>query len=167
MSNHGCPRWPCTLKKKNPVLRAGPARALSIAVSYLEGDAHTWFQTYTFANEVRPWAELKEALLKRFNPLDKTLAARDKLARWRQVKDVTSFNRDFLQISLDIPNITEAKKLDRYTRGLKPHIWEPLCTKTYESLEYCMTYALKVEASKRGNYQRTPGPSGATGPRCQ
>ena len=132
-------------------------RAFAVAVSYLEGDAHTWFQTYKTANQVDTWEDLKEALLKRFNPLDKTLAARDKLARWRQVKDVASFNRDFLHILLDIPNIAEAEKLDRYTRGLKPHIWEPLCTKTYETLEQCMTDALKVEAAKRGTNQRTTG----------
>lgn len=148
-------------------------RAFAVAVSYLEGDAHTWFQTYKTTNEVRTWEELKEALLKRFNPLDKTLAARDKLARWRQVKDVSAFNRDFLQILLDIPDISEAEKLDRYTRGLKSHLWEPLCTKTYETLEQCMTDALKVEAAKRGNNQRINtsfrgkpaaiGPSGSNG----
>ena len=137
-----------------------PDRAFAVAVSYLEGDAHTWYQTYKTTRNVATWEELKEALLKRFNPLDKALAARDKLARWRQVKDVTSFNRDFRQILLDIPDISEAEKLDRYTRALKSHIWEPLCTKNYETLEDCMTDALKVEAAKRGSKQRSPGQFG-------
>ncbi len=124
-------------------------------MSYLEGDAHKWFQTYRVIGGIDTWPELREALLKRFNPLDRTLAARDKLAKWRQVRDVASFNRDFRQILLDIPSITEAEKLDRYTRGLKQAIWEPLCTKDYETLEECMTDALRVEAAKRGSRQRS------------
>lgn len=39
-------------------------------------------------------------------------------------KDVATFNDDFLKIILDIPNISMEEQLDRYSRGLKPHIWK-------------------------------------------
>ncbi len=54
---------------------------------------------------------------------------RDKLARWKQTKDVSSFNEDFQKILLDIPTITIEEQLDRYARGLKTYIWKELCTK--------------------------------------
>lgn len=138
-----------------------PDRAFAVAMSYLEGDAYTWFETYKSTTNIETWELMRDALLERFNPLDKALVARDKLAKWRQIKDVTTYNRDFRQILLDIPDITETEKLDRYTRGLKQYIWEPLCINKYDTLEQCMTDALKVEAAKRGSKQRMSVQSGS------
>lgn len=141
-----------------------PERAFTIAVSYLEGDAYTWWDSYKKTQPITSWQELRTALLARFSPLNKTLAARDKLSKWRQLKDVATYNSDFLQILLDIPDITEAEKLDRYCRGLKTYIWESLCTKEYQKVESVMTDALKVEAAKKGsrvtnNTNTRPGPA--------
>lgn len=91
---------------------------------------------------------MKAALVKRFSPLHKTLSARNKLATWRQLKDVSAISTDFLRIVLDIPEITEYEKMDRYSRGLKSHIWETLCTKEYNPLQAIMAGALKVEAAE-------------------
>ncbi|GAB0492695.1 hypothetical protein MMPV_003964 [Pyropia vietnamensis] len=101
-------------------------------------------------SEVRDWRALREALKNRFNPLNKVQGARDLLHKWKQVKDVSSYNKSFQSIILDIPDITVAEIVDRYSRGLKPYIWEVLCLKQYESLEAIMLDALKVEAAKRG-----------------
>jgi hypothetical protein len=62
--------------------------AFSIAITYLSGDAHDWF----IANQMAATAAgypmvartaLIEAISKRFNPLNKTKLARDKLSHWR------------------------------------------------------------------------------------
>ncbi|GAB0493809.1 hypothetical protein MMPV_005095 [Pyropia vietnamensis] len=107
--------------------------------------------SYSARSEVRDWQTLREALKNRFNPLNKVQAARDLLHKWKQVKDVSSYNKSFQSIILDIPDITVAEIVDRYSRGLKPYyIWEVLCLKQYESLEAIMLDALKVEAAKRG-----------------
>ncbi len=45
----------------------------------------------------------------------------DKLAKWKHLKDVATFNDDFQRIILDIPNIREDEQIDRYTRSLKSH----------------------------------------------
>ena len=75
------------------------------------------------------WPKLQEALIARFETLNKIKIARDKLAGWKQIKDVSSFNEDFQKILLDIPTITIEEQLDRYARGLKTYIWKELCTK--------------------------------------
>jgi hypothetical protein len=49
-----------------------------------------------------------------FSPLNKTKRARDKLSRWRQIKDVQTYNTDFLKIIIDIPGIGLYEQLDRY-----------------------------------------------------
>ena len=57
--------------------------------------------------------------MKCFQPLKKTKIARDKLAKWRQLENVSSFDEEFLRILLDIPNLSEEKQIDRYIRALK------------------------------------------------
>lgn len=66
------------------------------------------------------------------------------------MKDVTSYKKSFQSITLDIPDITTAEQIDRYSRGLKGYIWEALCLKQYDTLDAVMRDTLKVEAAKRG-----------------
>ena len=126
--------------------------AMIIAVSYLEGSAHEWWIGHSQTPEgqlVQTWSSLKDALSVRFETLNKSKIARDKLAKWRQVKDVSTFNDDFQRIILDIPNISIEEQIDRYTRGLKPYIWRELCTREYTSLNTAMRDAERVESAHR------------------
>ncbi|GAB0498074.1 hypothetical protein MMPV_009415 [Pyropia vietnamensis] len=132
------------------VAKANPAEALHLAVSYLQGEAFAWWQAHAAKSQVQDWGTLREALKIRFNPLNKIQAARDLLHKWKQMKDVTSYNKSFQAIVLDIPDITVAEQIDRYSRGLKSYIWEVLCLKHYDTLDLIMLDALKVEAAKRG-----------------
>jgi len=134
--------------------------SLQIAVSYLEGAAHEWWIVYQNSVEghlITNWTQLIPALRNRFETLNKTKIARGKLAKWKQVKDVASFNDDFLKIILDIPNISMEEQLDRYSRGLKPHIWKELCTRDYENLTDAMRDAERVESAHKRLGSRGPG----------
>lgn len=132
--------------------------ALNIAVSYLHDGAHEWWMVYqqSEGSSVRTWSALKEALVARFDVLNKEKIARDKLAKWRQIKDVVSFNEDFQKIILEIPGISVEEQIDRYTRGLKPYIWRELCTKDYKKLADAMRDAERIESAHRrgGNLVR-------------
>lgn len=95
-----------------------PEEAMYIAISYLEATVHEWWIVYQLTEEgqrIDTWDKLKSALLKLFQPLNNEKLARDKLAKWKQVKDVSTFNEDFLRIILDIPNIINEEQMDRYT----------------------------------------------------
>lgn len=139
-----------------------PKDACRIACTYLDGEAFTWWHSYSQSTTVPNWTALRTALLRRFSPLNKIQAARDKLHSWRQIKDVGTFNRTFLSVVMDIPDITEAEKIDRYSRGLKRDIWQALCLKTYIDLESLMTDALRIEAAKAGAF-RVPNPTNTPG----
>ena len=134
-------------------LRDTPLRdTLHVAASYLEGSAHEWWIVHRSTEQgraVTDWSGLRDALIKRFEPVNKEKAARDKLAKWKQVRDVSAFNEDFLQIILNIPNISVEEQIDRYTRGLKPYIWKELCTKDYTELSEAMRDAERIEAAHR------------------
>ena len=83
--------------------------AHKIAVSYFEGLAHEWWIVFRETYEgkaIQTWNQLQLALIRRFDTLNKVKIARDKLAKWKQIKDVPSFNDDFQRILLGIPNIS-------------------------------------------------------------
>ena len=67
--------------------------------------------------------------------------ARDKLATSKQVRDISSFNAEILRIFLEIPNMSEEEKIDRYTRALKPYAWKKMCTKDLSGLSETMADA--------------------------
>ena len=135
--------------------------SMNIALSYLTGNAHEWWIVYSKTSDgesIQSWEGLKQALVYRFETLNKEKIARDKLARWKQVKDVSSFNEDFNKILLDIPDIGMNDQIDRYSRGLKSYIWNALCIKEYSKLSDLMRDAERVESAYRGQGTR---PSGA------
>ena len=66
--------------------------------------------------KIDTWPQLQCALVSRFDTLNKEKVERDKLAIWRQIKEVKTFNDDLQKIILDIPNISVDERIDRYTR---------------------------------------------------
>ena len=150
--------------------------ALALAVTYISGDAHEWWLAHCKTVHPTPtqWEELRNAILIRYNPLNKVKIARDKLSRWRQMKDVEIFSRDFLKLVLEIPYISMDEQIDRYSRALKPYIWKELCTKEYTDLSQLMKDAERVEAAHRGGMRNSkyyhqstnepPGSGASNGP---
>ena len=137
-----------------------------VALSYLTGNAHEWWIVYEKTAEgqtVQSWGALRNALIHRFETLNKEKIARDKLARWKQVKDVPTFNDDFNKILLDIPDIGVKDQIDRYSRGLKSYIWKALCTKEYETLADLMRDAERVESAYRRSSMRPNGGTSKSG----
>ena len=65
---------------------------------------------------ITTWTQLKDALISRFDTMNREKFDREKLSKWKQLKDATSFNEDFQKIIMDIPNINIDKQIDRYTR---------------------------------------------------
>lgn len=112
-----------------------PAEAYQITRTYQDGEAFAWWHLHSSTTPVANWETLRAALIRRFSPLNKAQAARNKLHLWRQIKDGGTLKKSFLSIILDIPDITEDKKIDCYSRRLKRNTWEPLCTKKYSDLE--------------------------------
>ncbi len=92
---------------------------------------------------------IQEALIRRLETLNKIKIARDKLARRKQIKDVSSLNENFQKILFDIAAINIEEQLDRYARGLKTDIWRELCTKEYSSLIELTHDSERVEIADR------------------
>ncbi len=98
---------------------------------------------------VTTWPQLQQELIGRFEISNKNKFARDRLARWRQIKDFAAYSEDFQKILLYIPNITTEEQVDHYARGLKSYNWRELCTKKYRSRREPMKDEQRVEMAHR------------------
>ena len=115
-----------TAHMANYLRLSSDSEAFQIAVSYLEGNAHEWWLVFKDSAEgqsIRAWHTLRNALIQRFDTLNKRKVARDRLAVQKQTSNAASFNEEFQKIILNIPDISSEEQVDRYTRGLKSYIW--------------------------------------------
>jgi hypothetical protein len=94
-----------------------------LAATYLEGNAATWWRNLvTQSTNDISWVEFQQELIGTFKPVNAKKIARDRLAVLKQVNSVAKYNFDFTQLCLEINDISESEKLDKYVRGLKDKI---------------------------------------------
>ena len=73
-----------TTHMSNYLQKMSDSEAMSIAVSYLQETAHGWWIKFKETEDGRAiitWPELKDALISRFDTLNRENFARDKLAK--------------------------------------------------------------------------------------
>jgi hypothetical protein len=94
------------------------------AVAYLEGNAALWWQNHIRETlmPISQWDDLKTALVEQFKPVNSSKIARDNLAKLRQSTSVQAYIHTFRAITLEIDDIAESEKLDRFIRGLKDRV---------------------------------------------
>jgi hypothetical protein len=100
---------------------------VKLAATYLEGNAATWWRNMVMQSEdgtgdYITWEEFQHGLVSIFKPVNSRKIARDRLAALRQTNSVAKYNFDFTQLCLEIKDISESEKLDKYVRGLKDKI---------------------------------------------
>ena len=108
------------------------AERLTVASSYLELHAEVWWLTHQKSHprgtphHIATWDAYKEAIQAYFTPANSDKATRDKIARLRQTGSVQDYLGKFNELCLEITDIAESEKLDKFFRGLKPKIQEQL-----------------------------------------
>jgi hypothetical protein len=97
------------------------------AASFLKNQADKWFRVQIanygensrFALQFRAF---KEEFLKQFKPMNALLTARDRIIQLKQTGSATAYTHRFLELKLEIHDMSEAEAKDKYMRGLKPHV---------------------------------------------
>ncbi len=95
------PSW--TADMNDYLASASEEKKQSIEISYGDGHADELRIVYKETEEGRNianWLQVKDALINIFETLNKEKVTRDKLAKWKQPKDVATFNDDFQNIIL-------------------------------------------------------------------
>jgi hypothetical protein len=94
-----------------------------LAITLLRGRADAWYRSVESSEENVPvsWLFLKRELIGFFRPDNSVRIARDKLATLVQTGSLAEYINDFLNIKLEIPNMTEEEAVDKFTRSLRSH----------------------------------------------
>ncbi|KAJ3278050.1 hypothetical protein HK104_002705, partial [Borealophlyctis nickersoniae] len=102
------------------------------AAAHLTGTADIWWGSQD-QTTIATWAAFETALKKQFSPVNTVQVARHKLANIRQTKSVQDYQEHFQQLLLQIPDISDSEKVDRFIRALKPnvHLQVNLVTSVY------------------------------------
>jgi hypothetical protein len=85
-------------------------------------------------------------LISQFKPVNSSKVARDKLAGMRQFGSVSKYNFEFTALCLEIDDISESEKLDRYIRGLKYSIKEKVELEEPTTLAEAMSKAQRIDS---------------------
>jgi CRISPR/Cas system CSM-associated protein Csm4 (group 5 of RAMP superfamily) len=93
------------------------------ASSFFKGAAQTWWRSLEM-NRRAPdnWEEFERQLKAQFAPIDELEELRDQLANLKQFRSVVDYNTEFTNLILQITDLSEAEKINKYKRGLKDHV---------------------------------------------
>jgi hypothetical protein len=115
-----------------------------------------WFRTASGEEvpqelRVTTWERFVREIRQNFCPTNRTKLARDKLVNMRQTGNLREYIRDFRTLILDIPGMNEEEKLDRFVRGLKPHIRREVDIKEPQSLDRAIKLSERFDAVNRSS----------------
>lgn len=122
------------------------ARRLCFVVALLRDNALLWWQSLSANERPGDWPTFAAALVEYFAPLSATIVARDTLARLVQKSSVKSYTEEFKRLLLNIPDIAEGEKLDRYRRGLKREVRLQLALTNPASFQQACIMAEQVDS---------------------
>jgi Retrotransposon gag protein/Zinc knuckle len=116
-------RWLFQMEEYLTLTQANEETWVNLAASYLRGTAADWWMSRAQSAARRPdWTEFRQEIRLQFLPLNTVKAARDKIASLQQITSVQDYVNRFRPLAMKIPNFSEEEKVDRFVRGLKPHI---------------------------------------------
>lgn len=133
-----------------------------LAATYLEGNAATWWRNLVMQSGDRTgdgitWIDFQQGLISMFKPVNAKKIARDKLAMLKQSNSVAKYNFDFTQLCLEINDISESEKLDKYIRGLKDRIRMEVELAEPTTLSQAMSKAQRIDNITYHSYMAQHG----------
>src|ERR1700733_2738929 len=93
--------------------------AIPFAATFLQGNALLWWRNLG-SHIPSMWDTFAAALIKEFQPIDATQAARNQLANLAQTHSVSKYTAAFQILALSIPDLSPAETLHHYIFNLKP-----------------------------------------------
>lgn len=121
---------------------------ISFASSYLTGNAAIWwYQLVNASNIPSTWDEFRAVLMTEFIPADHKRRARDKLRRLKQTSSVEKYLSEYPNSTLQIGDMNEGEKVDRFVEGLKFNVRVEVLKTNSNSFEECARIALNVDSA--------------------
>lgn len=125
--------------------------AVTHAAGFLAGSALKWYRLHL--NSVATGLEAdfpnfeayEQALISKFAPAEPEREARNRLEKLRQTGSAREYARNFITLMLDIPEMREKDRLEKFMRGLKPHLRLQLELKGPSTLQRALEWAVRID----------------------
>lgn len=122
---------------------------LQYAAGQLKGEAKLWWRRNKLrmdgAQPFTSFDALCDGLMKRFQPINSVVVARDRIASLKQTSSVVKYVDAFNALQLQIPDMNHSEAFDRFTRGLKPDLQKWINVHDVTELEEAISLAHKME----------------------
>jgi hypothetical protein len=92
------------------------------------------------------WEQFQEAMIARWDLVNPSKVARDKIKKLRQLTSVQDYTKRFLALAAEIDDMSAAERADRYFDGLKPNIQRTLAVQGIDEFSAMLAAAERLEA---------------------
>ncbi len=120
---------------------------LPTTIALLTGPAAKWWQNVQSLHQDIGFEAFKQLLVKQFSVVDRERDARDQLFKLKQVRSLRAYSNEFRTLIIQVPDMNEADKVDRYIRGLKDrNVKAQVLLKKPENLESAILVAETLDS---------------------
>ena len=92
------------------------------------------------------WEQFETAMIARWDLVNPSKVARDKIKKLRQVTSVQEYTKRFLSLAAEIDDMSAAERADRYFDGLKPNIQRTLAVQGIDDFATMLAAAERLDA---------------------
>ena len=124
---------------------------VEFAATHLRGTAEIWWHHLETlpdnAGKFPNWEQFVQAIGEQFRVVNQHRMARDKLAHLVQKVSVQEYANHFRVLAIQIKDLSEGEKLDRFVRGLKPHIRQQLAFHDPKTFKEAVEVAERLDSA--------------------
>uniref|UniRef100_A0A7S3A6S2 Ty3 transposon capsid-like protein domain-containing protein n=1 Tax=Rhodosorus marinus TaxID=101924 RepID=A0A7S3A6S2_9RHOD len=131
------------------------AYKITLAEGYLTGDASYWWSLVPEDKRPEKYAGFEQLLKAQFYPADATIRAKQQLARAVQRTSVAAYTSYFNKCLIQVGEISESEKFDRFVEGLKPEVKKYIYIQDVQCFEEAQALALKIEGAEIASHGLT------------
>ena len=127
-------------------------QAAVFAAGYLSDSALTWYRLHLQsvqqgrAAAFTSWHQLKQEVVRCFQPIAPEHAARERLNTLQQGRSVKQYCEIFSQCVLEIPDMSEGDRVSRFLAGLKPQVRLHVELQHPDTLARAIELAIQVDS---------------------
>ncbi|CAI7841993.1 unnamed protein product, partial [Closterium sp. NIES-54] len=126
------------------------AARIRLVATLLRGPALEWIYYTDVARGEKTWLQFRADLIERFEPINTTYMARQQIHRHKQYSSVAQYTQQMELLFNRITDLTEGKKIQAHTEGLKMEIRRQVIAANYNSYRDIVRAAERYDALTRG-----------------
>ena len=155
--------WLTQMERYMRLMRYAPTDWLDVVAMRVEGAASSWVNAVLqeISEGRRPvfrtWAQFRDAMVQRFEPVTEVEEARKQLRALRQTGRVAGYVQKFQELQYRLPGMTDEEAFHAFLSGLQPHLQEHVGAHVQGDLEAAIAMAQRLEVYRGGDGAKTSG----------